>query len=82
MKDKLIPALYDTKWYNGGTFEYEEGFISNRELFMVGMPRLRQIRINPGNAHVVLFEKYVGPNQNWTGLGPSGLVPISYGLFG
>ena len=35
-------------WYNGNPFEYKEGFISNREAFMVGMPRLRQARVMPG----------------------------------
>ena len=29
-------------------FKDEQGFISNRENFMVGMPRLRQARIRPG----------------------------------
>lgn len=44
----LVPGLYSVRWYNGDPFEYEEGFISNRESFMVGMPRLRQSRIIPG----------------------------------
>lgn len=44
----LVPGLYNATWYNGERFEYEEGFISNRENFMVGMPRLRQARIRPG----------------------------------
>ena len=44
----LVPGLYNVRWYNGDPFEYEEGFISNRESFMVGMPRLRQSRIRPG----------------------------------
>jgi len=44
----LVPGLYDVTWYNGEKFEYKEGFISNRENFMVGMPRLRQARIRPG----------------------------------
>lgn len=48
MRGKLFPALYDTRWYNGWMFDYDEGFMGNRELFMVGMPRLRQIRIKPG----------------------------------
>lgn len=43
-----MPGLYNATWYNGERFEYEEGFISNRENFMVGMPRLRQARIRPG----------------------------------
>ena len=43
-----MPGLYHTTWYNGEKFEYTEGFISNRENFMVGMPRMRQARIRPG----------------------------------
>ncbi|XP_078349560.1 polycystin-1-like protein 2 isoform X5 [Oculina patagonica] len=43
----LVPGLYNVRWYNGDRFEYKEGFISNREGFMVGMPRLRQARIRP-----------------------------------
>lgn len=39
-------------WYNGKPFEYEEGFISSREAFMVGMPRLRQARIKPGENYL------------------------------
>lgn len=44
----LVPGLYHVTWYNGEKFGYKEGFISNRENFMVGMPRLRQARIRPG----------------------------------
>lgn len=29
-------------------FSYKEGFIRNREAFMIGMPRLRQKRIKEG----------------------------------
>lgn len=47
-KKILVPGLYDVTWYNGQAFEYNEGFISTREAFMVGMPRLRQIRVKPG----------------------------------
>lgn len=39
-------------WYNGKPFEYEEGFISSREAFMVGMPRLRQARIKSGENYL------------------------------
>ena len=48
VKTKLLPSLYDTEWYNGEPFEYEEGYVSNREVFIVGMPRIRQLRIRPG----------------------------------
>lgn len=41
----LLPGLYDVTWYNGQPFQYKEGFISNKQNFLVGMPRLRQIRL-------------------------------------
>ena len=45
INEVLVPGLYDVTWYNGRPFEYDEGFISSREGMMLGMPRLRQIRI-------------------------------------
>ncbi|XP_078351488.1 polycystin-1-like protein 2 [Oculina patagonica] len=46
----LVPGLYDVTWYNGQPFDYKEGFISNRQNFLVGMPRLRQIRLKKRNS--------------------------------
>ena len=43
-----MPRLYDVEWYNGRPFKYEEGFLSNRAAFLVGMPRMRQLRVKPG----------------------------------
>lgn len=54
MREKFIPGLFNTGWYNGKPFEYDEGFISNKENFLVGMPRLRQIRILPGKNIYIL----------------------------
>lgn len=45
--EALIPGLYDVTWYNGRSFEYKEGFISNKKNFQIGMPRLRQLRSKP-----------------------------------
>ena len=44
-----VTGLYDAAWYNGEPFEFQEGFISNRHGFMIGMPRLRQLRIRTGD---------------------------------
>ncbi|KAJ7384754.1 hypothetical protein OS493_020345 [Desmophyllum pertusum] len=44
-RHELIPGLYDVTWYNMKPFNYKEGFLSNREAFLIGMPRLRQIRL-------------------------------------
>ena len=32
-------------WYNGQQFDYPEGFIRNKKTFLIGMPRMRQLRI-------------------------------------
>ena len=45
IEGNLITGLYDATWYNGRQFEYKEGYISNHEEFMIGMPRLRQLRL-------------------------------------
>ncbi|XP_022796472.1 polycystic kidney disease protein 1-like 2 [Stylophora pistillata] len=41
----LVPNLYEVDWYNGRSFGYKEGFLSNRAAFLVGMPRMRQLRV-------------------------------------
>lgn len=48
MRKSFVPGLFNTRWYNGKPFNYDEGFISNKENFLVGMPRLRQVRVRPG----------------------------------
>lgn len=45
----MLPGLYSAPWYNGQPFE-EEDFFSNKRAFIVGLPRLRQLRIKPGIA--------------------------------
>ncbi|KAK3715213.1 hypothetical protein QZH41_018320, partial [Actinostola sp. cb2023] len=42
---EAIPFLYGVTWYNGQPFRGPEGYISNREGFLIGMPRLRQLRV-------------------------------------
>ncbi|PFX27651.1 Polycystic kidney disease protein 1-like 2 [Stylophora pistillata] len=42
---EFIPGVYDTTWYNGQQFISPEGYISTRTAFLVGMPRLRQVRV-------------------------------------
>ncbi|XP_068684513.1 polycystin-1-like protein 2 [Montipora foliosa] len=46
-KNTFLPRVYDVGWYNGRPFQYEEGFLSNRVAFLVGMPRMRQLRVKP-----------------------------------
>ena len=54
----LVPNLYNTTWYNGKPFSYEEGFLRNKDLYLVGMPRIRQLRIKTGvETFIVLLDK-------------------------
>ena len=55
----LVPGLYDVTWYNGQPFQYKEGYISNKQTFMMGMPRIRQLRIKKGEAAV--SSRYIFP---------------------
>ena len=48
IENDLLLSLYNTKWYNGQPFEYKEGFISDKQTFMLGMPRLRHLRVKKG----------------------------------
>ena len=48
IEEEFIPGIYDTSWYNGRQFIAPEGYISTREAFLVGMPRLKQVRVKEG----------------------------------
>ena len=48
IEEEFIPRIYDTSWYNGRRFIAPEGYISTREAFLVGMPRLKQVRVKEG----------------------------------
>ena len=48
MKNTFVPGVCNSSWYNGIPFDNEDGFISNRENFLVEMPKLRQVRVLPG----------------------------------
>ena len=54
MDDVLIPGLYDVTWYNGQPFEYQEGFISTKLTFLMGMPRLRQLRMKTSKIAIAM----------------------------
>ena len=58
IENDLLPSLYNTKWYNGQPFEYKEGFISDKQTFMLGMPRLRQQRVKKGEFGLCLVLKH------------------------
>ena len=44
----MLPGLYDNTWYNGEEFDPKKNLISDRKLFLVSLPRLRQARVRPG----------------------------------
>ena len=45
-RETLIPGLYSTEWYNGK--KTQEGWIANNEDYLVGVPRLRLLRVEEG----------------------------------
>ena len=54
IEEEFIPSIYDTSWYNGRRFIAPEGYISTREAFLVGMPRMKQVRVKGGE---IKFQK-------------------------
>ncbi|PFX11751.1 Polycystic kidney disease protein 1-like 2, partial [Stylophora pistillata] len=55
-RQKLVPGLFLSDWYNGKQVNLNEGFISSGYPFLVGMPRLRQIRVK---AESCLTDDYI-----------------------
>ena len=45
-RETLIPGLYSTEWYNGK--KIQEGWIANNEGYLVGVPRMRLLRVEKG----------------------------------
>ena len=45
-RETLIPGLYSTKWYNEK--KIGEGWLANKEDYLVGVPRLRLLRVEQG----------------------------------
>ena len=48
INEVFIPGIYGTTWYNDQPFMAPEGYIESREAFLVGMPRLKQVRVKEG----------------------------------
>lgn len=46
-KSQFIESVFAGKWYNGKA-ESVEAFIGNKRSLLVGMPRIRQLRVKPG----------------------------------
>ena len=45
-RETLIPGLYSTEWYNGK--KIKEGWLANNEDYLVGVPRIRLLRVQEG----------------------------------
>ena len=64
LKNKAKPILEEVRnhitWYNGQQFDYPEGFIRNKKIFLIGMPRMRQLRIKKSKSPI-----FLGPVQTW-----------------
>ena len=64
MKNKAKPIKEEVRnhitWYNGQQFDYPEGFIRNKKTFLIGMPRMRQLRIKKSKSPI-----FLGPVQTW-----------------
>ena len=45
-RETLIPGLYSTEWYNGR--KIPRGWLANMEVYLVGVPRLRLLRVEEG----------------------------------
>ncbi|XP_019641850.1 PREDICTED: polycystic kidney disease 2-like 1 protein [Branchiostoma belcheri] len=44
VRDHVVSDLHDVRWYNGDRF-HRAGFLTDTSSFLVGRPRLRQIRV-------------------------------------
>lgn len=47
MMNTFAPAIYTTNWYNGDE-ETNKVYISDKSSILIGMPRIRQLRIEKG----------------------------------
>lgn len=51
MENDLLPFVFDKKWYNGEE-DMLDGFTDDKYLYIVGMPRLRQLRTKKGSCRL------------------------------
>jgi hypothetical protein len=58
-RETLVPGLYATEWYNGK--KAQKGFIANMEDYLVGVPRIRLVRVKEGKEenHEVCIRLYI-----------------------
>ena len=51
LEGQFVPGIYADEWYNKQKVKSEE-YISNKKSILLGMPRLRQLRIQKGYGQV------------------------------
>ncbi|CAB3994215.1 polycystic kidney disease 1-like 2 [Paramuricea clavata] len=61
-RETLIPGLYAGKWYNGK--KIEKGYIANMEDYLVGIPRVRMVRVKNGTCTVSSYFEDTIPECN------------------
>ena len=49
-RETLVPGLYAREWYNGK--KIEKGWLANMEDYLVGVPRIRLLRVEKGKFFV------------------------------
>ena len=47
MYTSLIPGLYNQQWYNGNITDDIQGFTHDKQSYLVGAARIRQVRMDP-----------------------------------
>ena len=53
VRDTLVPSIFSGPWYNDDLPKHN-GFIDNKESYLVSIPRLRQVRVPKGNVSNLL----------------------------
>ena len=53
MINTFAPAIYKTNWYNGDE-ETNKLYISDKNSVLIGMPRIRQLRIEKGEPWLIM----------------------------
>ena len=51
-RETLIPGLYAGDWYNGK--KSKKGYIANMEDYLVGVPRVRLLRVEKGSEFITI----------------------------
>ena len=65
MLGKFIHDAYAGEWYNG-QWEKTPEYIGNKFSMLIGMPRLRQLRIQEGNSYILYLYFFKG-GGGWAG---------------